>query len=148
MRRISIAGHSFEFAAAKLVAYHCASDEADWNLELVREGESRWLSGTITPGPRTPADLDGAAVRLDPRSLDELAECLTGRIVTLYPREEEALKSRLVRTADGVKFSFALEADWDPELASFAAPGVIAVEIEIEAEVGGLHPGRLPDPEA
>ena len=41
MRRISIAGHSFEFAAAKLVAYHCAAGEADWNVELVREGEFR-----------------------------------------------------------------------------------------------------------
>ncbi len=56
MRRISIAGTSFEFATAKLIAYHCASGEADWNIELVREGESRWLSGTIVPGPRTPAD--------------------------------------------------------------------------------------------
>ena len=71
MRRISIAGQSFEFAAAKLVAYHCAAGEADWNLELVREGESRWLSGTTVPGPRTPADLEGAAMRLDPGRLPD-----------------------------------------------------------------------------
>ena len=38
MRRISIAGQSFEFAAAQLVAYHCAAGEADWNVELIEAG--------------------------------------------------------------------------------------------------------------
>ena len=90
MRRISIAGQSFEFAAAWLVAYHCAAGEADWNVELVREGEFRWLSGTIGPGPRTPTDLEGAAMRLNPRSLDEIAEESAGRFAARRGRSRRA----------------------------------------------------------
>lgn len=147
MRRISIAGTSFEFERADLWGYHCASEEADWNLELVRGETTIWLSGTMKPGPRGVDELAGVVMRLDPRALDEVVESLIGRAVTLYPRQDPGLgdgvEFRLVRTDGGVRVSVAMDADWDRYLESFPVPGDVRVEIEIEAGVGELYPGRL-----
>lgn len=146
MSHVRIAGASFVIERAVMVAYHCASEEADWNLELMREGGSLWLAGTVVPGPSSIDVLDGAEVSIDLRSLDEVAGELLGRAVTLYPNGQEvcALRFRLVRTLRGVRFAVGCECDWDRHLETFDAAGMVELSIDIDAEVEALHPGRLP----
>jgi hypothetical protein len=146
MGHIRVAGVTFAIERAVMVAYHCASPEADWNLALSCEGRSLWLAGTVVPGPTTIDALDGAEVSVDLRSLDEVLGELLGRAVTLYPNGQLvcALKLRLARTPRGVRFAAECECDWDRELGTFEAPGPVALAIELDAEVEALHPGRLP----
>lgn len=144
MPHLHVAGEDFAFDRAALIAYHCASTEADWNLELVRGDETLWQSGTITPAPLTEAALAGAIVRLDPRALDELLEALTGRAVTLYPVGADEITFPLARSARGVKFAARFAATWDPELGEFADHSPTEIAIDVDAEVAALHPHRLP----
>lgn len=145
MSHIRVAGTSFAIERAVMVAYHCASEEADWNLELVREGASLWLAGTVKPGPGGIGALDGAEVEVDLRSLDEVVGELIGRAVTLYPSGQEvcALRLRLGRTERGVRFAGECECDWDRALETFEGVEMVGLAIDVDAEVGGLHPGRM-----
>lgn len=59
MSHLTIAGTSFALDRAELVAYHCASKTADWNLEMVRDGSSGWLFGENDTGPEDIADSNG-----------------------------------------------------------------------------------------
>lgn len=145
MFSLRVAGDEFTFERAVVVAYHCASEaEADWNLELARGDETLFLSGTVTPAPRSADTLDGAIVRLDPRSLDELLEALTGRAVLLEPVDSDAVTFPLARTARGVRFAARFSANWDPSLGRFADHSPVAVALDIDAEVAALHPHHLP----
>lgn len=146
MSHVRIAGASYVIERAVMVAAHCASEEADWNLELVREGGSLWLAGTVVPGPSSIDGLDGAEVSIDVLSLDEVVGALLGRAVTLYPNGQEvcALRFPLVRTLRGVRFAVVCECDWDRYLKTFEAGGVVELSIDIDAEVEALHPGALP----
>jgi hypothetical protein len=146
MSHVRIAGTSFTIERAVMEAYHCASEEADWNLELVREGGSLWLAGTVVPGPATIDALHGAEVVVDLRSLDEVVGALLGRAVTLYPNGQQvcALRLRLARTERGVRLAGECECDWDRALETFEAQGMVALSIDVEAEVTALHPGQLP----
>jgi len=145
MSHVRVAGASFAIERAVMVAYHCASEEADWNLELEHEGVSLWLAGTVTPGPETIAALEGAEVSIDLRSLDEVIGGLLGRAVTLYPNGQDvcALTFRLERTERGVRFAVDCECDWDRYLETFDAEGAVELSIDVDAEVGGLQQGRL-----
>lgn len=146
MSHVRIAGASFAIERAVMEAYHCASQEADWNLELVREGGSLWLAGTVAPGPATIDALHGAEVVVDLRSLDEVVGALLGRAVTLYPNGQQVCASRLrlERTERGVRMAGECECDWDRGLETFAAQGMVALSIDVEAEVTALHQGPLP----
>lgn len=145
MARLHVAGDDFTFDRAALIAYHCASTlAADWNLELARGDETLYLSGTITPAPLTEAALDRAIVRLDPRSLDELVEALTGRAVILEPVGADDITFPLARTARGVRFAARFSAAWDPSLGEFADHSPVDIAIDIDAELAALHPHRLP----
>lgn len=146
MSYIVVAGQRFDFAGASLVAYHCLGEDADWNLELVREGESLWLAGTMRPGPRSAEDLVGAEVEVDLRSLDEVVSALLGRAVTLYPGGEQVCALRFVTggTSEVVVFAARSDCAWDRYLQSFPGEGAVEVELAIEARVVGMHPGHLP----
>ena len=72
MSRIRIARDTWTLGGASFVAYHCDGPEADWNLALDHAGQTLWLSGTVTPSPRSYVDLAGAEVTVDQRSLDEV----------------------------------------------------------------------------
>jgi hypothetical protein len=146
MSHVRIAGASFAIERAVMEAYHCASEAADWNLELVYEGTSLWLAGTVVPGPATIAALDGAQVTIDLRSLDEVVGGLLGRAITLYPNGQDVceLQGRLARTERGVRLAVGCECDWDRALETFEAPAWVELSLDIEAEVAALHPGRLP----
>jgi hypothetical protein len=139
---LRIAGQEFSFERAALVAYHCAADEADWNLELVRDGETLWLSGTVAPAPASGDALAGAVAMIDPRALDELAGALLGRPLTLFPATEPTLA--LSCTARGVRLATRFTCDWDRALDTFPDPAPIDITIDIDAELAALHPGRLP----
>lgn len=146
MSHVRIAATSFAVERAVLEAYHCASEAADWNLELVREGASLWLAGTMVPGPATVAALDGAQVTIDLRSLDEVVGGLLGRAITLYPNGQDVceLQGRLVRTERGVRLAIECKCDWDRALETFEASAWVELSLDIEAEVAALHPEQLP----
>lgn len=146
MPRIRIAGETFEFASASLVAYHCDGPEADWNLALDRDGDTLWLAGTVTPGPRSPDALVGAVVTVDLRALDEVVGALLGRHVTLYPGGQDvcALAFPLARGAAGVRLAAAVACDWDRALETFPGASLVEMELDIDAVVAELHPGDLP----
>lgn len=146
MSHIRVAGTTFAIERAVMVAYHCASPEADWNLALEREGALLWLAGTVVPGPATIDALGGAEVSVELQSLDEVLEALLGRAVTLYPGGQGvcALKLRLARTPRGVRFAVECECDWDRALGTFEVAGSVALSIELDAEVEAIHPGQLP----
>lgn len=138
---------TFAFERATFVAYHCASSVADWNLELIRAGEAFWLSGKIVPAPRSPEDLDGARVEIDLRSLDDLADALLGRAITMFPGGQSvcALSFTLARSPTGVRFASDFSFEWDHDLETFPIKGTtLQASIELDAEVGALHPGGLP----
>lgn len=143
MRRIRIADQTFEFPGATLVAYHCDAPEADWNLALDHHGATLWLSGTVTPGPRSRDALVGAEITVDARALDEVVGALLGRDVTLYA-DAQALAFPLAGTSSGVRLAATFACDWDRALASFPEPGPVEIELDIDAEVTELHPGQLP----
>jgi hypothetical protein len=147
MSHLRVAGATFAIERAVMVAYHCASEEADWNLELVHEGVPLWLAGTVAPGPSTIDALDGAQVSVDLRSLDEVVGALLDRAVTLYPNGQGvcALTFRLVRNSRSVRFVVDCECDWDRDLATFEATEGVALSLDIDAEVAALHPGPLPE---
>lgn len=146
MSHIVVAGERFEFSGASLVVYHCLGEDADWNLELVREGESLWLAGTMRPGPRSADDLVGAEVEVDLRSLDEVVSALLGRPITLYPGGQAvcALRFMTAGSPEALVFAATCSCDWDPYLQSFPVAGAVALELAIEARVEALHPGHLP----
>ncbi len=146
MSHIIVAGERFPIDRATLVLYHCDEPEADWNLELVLGDRSLWLAGTVTPAPRTPADLDGARVEVDLRSLDEVVADLLGRSVTLYPGGQAvcALRFQLARSPDGVRFAATTSCDWDDYRKTFNTPGPVELTLEIDAIVSQLHQGQLP----
>jgi hypothetical protein len=149
MSHLRIAGETFHFDRVSLLAYHCASREADWNLGLEGAGTTLWLSGTIVPGPATPDDLDGAQVSVELRSLDEVVEALLGRPITMYPGGQAvcALAFPIARTAAGARFAVDFEFDWDHALGTFpdkAAGTRLTGALELDAELEALHPAGLP----
>lgn len=147
MSYIRIAGETFVLDGAELLAYHCCGPEADWNLALSLPGRTLYLSGTVTPAPRTADDLEGAAARVDLRSLDEVIGDLLGHSVTLYPGGQDVceLTFPLARSPKGVRLAVVFTSDWDRVLETFPGAGDIEIAIEIDAVVSALHPGRHPD---
>jgi hypothetical protein len=147
MNQIRIANQTVVFERVTFVAYHCSAATADWNLCLEREGAMSYLSGTITPAPRTASDLAGASVRVDLRSLDEVAEGILGRPITLYPGGQSvcALSFPIERSATGARFAINFDFEWDHALGTFPVAGTMeSGTIELEAEVGALHPNAPP----
>lgn len=146
MSHVRVADRHFPLEHAALVAYHCDGPEADWNLELAHAGQTLWLAGTVRPGPRVADELVDAEVEVDLRSLDEVVGALLGRDVALYPGGQQvcALGFRLARAPVGVRFAVTVECDWDDSLQTFARPGPVVLELEIDAVVAGLHAGALP----
>ncbi len=146
---IEIDGTRHAIDDATLELYHCAGSEADWNLELVgHDGNVMYLAGTV-PAPKAASDLVGSKLRLDPRSLDEVAEALLGDAITIYPNGAEVCEAFLeVDTASACSLrlvsSFAF--DWDRAIdqpgARYAEPRRVA--FEILASIGPLHAGNLP----
>ncbi|MDC0674241.1 hypothetical protein [Nannocystis radixulma] len=146
MSRIRIGHDSWTLDRASLEAYHCHAPEADWNLALDHAGQTLWLAGTVTPGPRAPAELVGAEVTVDLRSLDEVVGALLGRAVTLYPGGQDvcALGFTLAPSPAGVRLAAIVTCDWDRALATFPHDEPVVLELDIDAGVEGLHPGGLP----
>jgi len=146
MSRLRISHDTWTLGGASFVAYHCDGPEADWNLALDHAGEMLWLAGTVSPAPRSPAELAGAEVTVDLRSLDEVAEALLGRSVTLYPGGQNvcALSFTLSPAPAGVRFAATVTCDWDRALATFPHGELVVLELDIEAAVAALHPGALP----
>lgn len=149
MNVITIADQRYEFDRAALVAYHASSGEADWNVELVRGGESLFLSGTAALGePIT--DLESllrCRARVDLRSLDEVAGALLGRSVTMYPGGEDVceLAFPLAPSEAGVRLAVSFEFEWDAYLDTFPGrTGRLPASIHLDAPVT-IHAGMLPD---
>ncbi|AKT39912.1 hypothetical protein [Chondromyces crocatus] len=146
MSRLQLGDQSWTLRKASLTIYHGAAAEADWNLALDHAGETLWLAGTITPGPHAPEALLGAEVTVDLRSLDEVVSHLLGRAVTLYPNGQEvcALVFRLTASPQGVHFAATAPCDWDRYLQTFDHDHPVTLELDIDAALTALHPGRLP----
>lgn len=147
MSHILLADERFVVDQATLVAYHCAAETADWNLELMCGGRRLCLAGTITPGPGDVEALAGAEVEVELRSLDEVLEALLGRAITVYPDGEQvcALSFRLLGSPAGVRFAVTCRCDWDSYHKSFPNPGTVELTLAIDAVVAALHPGRMPE---
>lgn len=146
MSRIRIDDQTWTFRSASLELYHCLGPEADWNLALDHAGATLWLVGTVVPGPRSASALIGAEVKVDLRALDELAEALLGRQVTLYPHGQDvcALGFRLAAAPGGVRLAASARCDWDRYLQTFDHDQPVDLELDIDAAVVALHPGNLP----
>jgi hypothetical protein len=148
MSYIEIDGVRFPIAGAALELYHCGSGEADFNLELTGPA-ILYLAGTVAPAQQQAAELVGARLRLDPRSLDEVFETLLGAPITTYPNGDEVCESFLeVEAAPdaGLRLVTHFEFTWDraldPPDARF--PAIRRATIDLVATVCGVHAGALP----
>lgn len=147
MHFIEIAGQRFPVELPLLHAYDCEAPVATWVLAFDFEYQGLGLMGRISPGPRTAADFVGARIQLDSRVLSQVAGKLLGRPVMLHPRDDDgrAQVFHFERGNIGVALRGRCLCDWVRSLETFPTEGPVELVVELDAVVGALRPGELPD---